>query len=311
MHPIPPVPLPRKPWPAGTLVVLAALLATGLRAEPASACATCLCGDPTLTTMGTEKPFAGRLRFTVDYLSRGEKFGEPGINRQTVHERRVTYSVSYALNERWMFSASQPVVTKKVERFDLSSERAGGLGDLDLSARWFIGTDDHFPARALWGAQFGLRLPTSTEQKSGGQAIDFDAQPGAGATLYSLGAWYGHYAMPWLFYASGTYQRALTDGYQGYRSGDAVLVTAHSQYAPGYRVALQLAVDGRWRQEDRYDGVADPDSGGVLVMLTPGLAWMPFEDLVANISYQLPVIENPHGHQEEAPTLRVGMTYDL
>jgi len=76
-------------------------------------------------------------------------------------------------------------------------------------------------------------------------------------------------------------------------------------------LALQLSVDGRFKRHDKYFDVQDEDSGGVLVMATPGLAWTPYEDFVFNMSYQIPAIENPNGRQEEDATLRVGVAYDF
>lgn len=282
-----------------------------LQTQAILACATCLCGDPTITTMGTEKPFAGRMRASVEYLERGEEVGVPAVSEHEIDERRLTYSFSYAPSKTWMIAASLPLVTKEVRRYDLSREQGSGVGDLDLSARWFIGGGGGFPVRNLWGLQFGMRLPTSSEQHSNGEPIDFDAQPGAGATIPSVGAWYGHYRMPWFFYTSAVVQHAVSDGYQGYRAGDVILLTGHTQYALHQRFALQFSLDGRWKEQDQYDGVTDADSGGVLVMASPGIAWTPVEDLVFNASYQIPAIENLHGRQEEESILRVGVAYDF
>lgn len=292
-------------------LVIALVIVSGLWIGPAAACATCLCGDPTITTMGTEKPFAGRMRASIDYLTRGETVAVPGVSEVVTDEERVTYSFSYAISDEWIVAASLPYVTKQVRRFDLSRAQASGVGDLDLSARWFLGKDESFPVRYLWGVQFGVRLPTSSEQTSGGEAIDFDAQPGAGATIPNVGAWVGRYAMPWFLFASAAYQHAATEGYQGYQAGDVVLITGLAQYALNYGVAVQFSLDGRLKRQDKYDGVTDEDSGGVLVMATPGIAWTPIEDWVINLSYQLPAIENAHGRQEEDPTLRLGATYDF
>lgn len=283
----------------------------GTQWNAAQACATCLCGDPTITTMGTEKPFAGRKRAGVEYLRRGEAVAVPGVSEVVTEEERLTYSFSYAANADWIVAAGIPFVSKETRRFDLSRARASGLGDVDLSARWFVGKDEDFPARYLWGLQFGVRLPTSTEQKAGGEAIDFDAQPGAGATIPSMGVWYGRYATPWFFYTSAVYQHALTDGYQDYRAGDVLLLTSLMQRALKSGIALQLSLDGRVKRQDEYAGVKDADSGGVLVMAAPGVVWTPFEDLVVNAVYQIPAIENARGRQEEDPTLRFGVTYDF
>jgi len=294
-----------------SIIIVSIAITLSIVSNSIWACATCLCGDPTITTMGTEKPFAGRKRAGVEYLSRGEKIGESGVNELDTDEERTTFNFSYALNADWMFAASLPLVTKTVKRYDMSSERGSGIGDMDLSARWFVGKDTRFPARYLWGVQLGLRVPTSSEQQSNGVPIDIDAQPGVGATIPSLGLWYGRYAMPWFFYVSAGYQHAITEGYQGYQAGDVALLTGLAQYALGYGLALQLSLDGRFKQYDKYHDIRDDNSGGVLVMATPGLAWTPLEDLVINMSYQVPAIENPNGQQEEKPTLRIGVAYDF
>lgn len=288
-----------------------ALIIVGVSPDVAFSCATCLCGDPTITTMGTEKPFAGRMRASVDYVSRGEKVGQINTSEHEIDEQRLTYSFSYTLSDQWVVAASLPLVTKKVKRFDLTREQASGLGDADLSVRWYLGKDDHFPARHMWGAQFGLRIPTSIEQQHNGEAIDFDAQPGAGATVPSVGLWYGRYQMPWFFYASTSLLHAVDDGYQGYHAGDVILLTGHSQYALQPKLALQFSIDARRKEQDAYNGVQDDDSGGTLIMATPGVAWTPITDLIASISYQIPAVENANGRQEEDVLLRAGITYDF
>ena len=293
--------------------LLIVCLVTGLllHAEHLYACATCLCGDPTLTTMGTEKPYAGRMRVGAEYLSRGETVGEPGVSEHVIEEERLTFNFSYSLNEHWIVAASLPLVTKTVDRFDLTHEQGNGVGDMDLTVRWFIGGDNRFPVRELWGMQFGLRVPTSTEQYANDEAIDFDAQPGAGTTIPSLGAWYGYYRTPWFFYTSANYQHAIDEGYQGYQAGDVFLLTGHAQYAVKPGLALQFSLDARAKAQDYYFDVVDEDSGGLLVMASPGLAWTPLDDLIVNVSVQLPVIENVNGRQEEDPTYRLGVIYDF
>jgi len=288
------------------------LIAGVLYAGAVFACATCLCGDPTITAMGTEKPFAGRLRIGADYLTRGEAVGDPGVDEHIIDESRMTYSVSYAPSADWILAASLPFVDKEVRRFDLSRESASGIGDADLYARWYVRDAAQLPARHLWGLQFGVRVPTSSEQESGGETVDFDGQPGAGATIPNLGLWYGYFRSPSFIYLSTVYQHAVDDGYQGYEAGDVLLVTAHAQHAlGGHTLALSFSLDGRSKEKDSYSDVVDDDSGGVLVMATPGVAWMPIEDLVVNLTYQVPVIENLHGRQDEDPVFRLGVSYDL
>lgn len=279
--------------------------------SPVLACATCMAGDPTITTMGTEKPFKGRTRAGIDYLSRGESVGQPGINEVATDEERVTYNFSYAISANWLIAANLPSVTKQVERYDLSSVTGSGLGDADVSVRWFLGKGGTFGAHRLWGLQFGIRLPTSSEQKVNGTPIDIDAQPGAGATIPNIGIWYGHYAMPWFLYASGYFNHAVSEGYQGYQAGDVALATGMVQYALDHGVAAQFSLDGRYKKKDYFYDQPDNDSGGLLVMATLGAAWTPIEDFVFNVSYQIPAVVNLNGDQDEESTLRIGMAYDF
>ncbi len=291
-------------------IVLGVSLALMFASNGVFACATCMVGDPTISTMGTEKPFAGRMRLGADYIKRGETVGPPDRDLET-EEERMTINFSYTLNEFWTFAASLPFVTKSVSRYDLTAETGSGVGDIDLAARWYIGKDDSFAVRYIWGMSFGLRAPTSKKEKSGGKAIDIDAQPGAGATIPSAGAWVGFFGHPWFYYLSGSVQHALTDGYQGYQAGDVLLVTGMVQYALIQSLALQLSLDSRFKRPDEYSGVKDIDSGGMLLMATPGLAWMAIEDVVLSMNYQIPLIENARGHQEEDPLLRIGAAYDF
>lgn len=258
--------------------------------------------------MGTEKPYSGRLRGNIEWMARGETMGQPAISEHKIDEERITLSVSYAPSEKWIIAVSVPFVDKEVVRFDLSRETGSGVGDTDLTARWYLSHS----RRHLWGMQFGVRLPTSSEQTSNGQTIDFDAQPGAGATIPNLGLWYGYFRAPVFLYSSAVFMHAIDTGYQGYEAGDGLLLTGLAQY--GFRdnqLALSFSLDGRWKKQDLFFGEPDVDSGGLLIMATPGISWTPVTNLIFNASYQIPAIENLNGRQEEDPIIRIGVTYDF
>ena len=46
-------------------------------------------------------------------------------------------------------------------------------------------------------------------------------------------------------------------------------------------------------------------------MASPGISWMPVEDLIVNAAYQIPAADNLYGAQEEKAVLRMGLTYDF
>jgi hypothetical protein len=81
---------------ARVALIGATLTAVGSLPAPAQACASCGCGDPTLTTLGTTKPFAGRLRAALQLAYRTDAVGREGLNRVELREARLDASVAAA-----------------------------------------------------------------------------------------------------------------------------------------------------------------------------------------------------------------------
>jgi hypothetical protein len=275
-------------------------------------CATCTVGDPSLTVMGTEKNFAGRWRFSTDFLYRDETIGVEGINQREVSESRLALGISYAPTKDWVFSAQVPIVRKELTNINLSTAEQTAIGDVVLSAKQFLYQDKPMQTRHAAGWLAGLRLPTGQEQNDErGEPLDIDVQPGAGNWVPSLGGWYGYYRFPWFGYFSSTLHYPVGEGYAEFEEGTAVLTTAMLQYAPNYTVALQLGLDTRWSEKHRYDGVADEDSGGFIGFLSPGLVFNMMEDLLFYATVQVPVIDDLNGEHEENTVYRFGFTYDF
>lgn len=287
------------------------LLGAAVAAPPLWACSTCLCGDPTLTLIGTEKPFEGRQRVSLDFIVREESQGRPGIDEQIFEEARALLGYAWSPSERWTLTAQLPWVDKRVSSSSLAVAETAGVGDLELGAKLFLQAGNEIPVRDLYGLQFGLRVPTGPELETDGAAVDVDALPGAGAWVPNAGAWYGRYRFPWFVYVSAVYQYAVDEGYQGYRPGDVITGTAQAQYALTPEWALQAALDFRHAARNTFDAVADENSGGLFGALAPGLLWSAREDFIVNASVQIPLIEQYNGTQSTAPTFRLGLTYDF
>ncbi len=293
----------------GGPALAAALLSAA--SQPAMACSTCKCGDYTITLMGTEKPYGGRLRFALDYLHRSESQGS-GVNRQETDEQRALFGVSYSVSEDLALAIQVPWVRKEIELGNLARQEARGLGDIDLSARWVLyRSDEGVSGRHLAGLRGGVRLPTAEQIKdSAGQRLDIDAQPDAGATVPSLGAWYGYYRFPWFATVSATYFQ-YGEGHQNFHGGDVGLVSALAQYGLTTSFALQLGVDARHTAKNEFSGAADPNSGGTLAMAFVGVANRFGEDFLLSAGVQLPVIKDLNGAQTEDANFRIGIAYDF
>lgn len=292
----------RRAAACATFAVLAA-------SPPAQACSTCKCGDYSITLLGTEKPYAGRLRAVFDVLARSESQGSGTAERET-DEWRNTLGLSYSFTENLTLGVQVPWVRKEIRDANLAEQDAQGWGDADLVGWWVLHRGGDTALNHLAGLRVGLRLPTSEEIERNGQLLDIDVQPDAGALAPSLGGWYRYYRFPWLLSTSAVYY-AYGEGHQDFDPGDAASASILGQYALDMNWALQLGLDLRYAQKNRHDGALDDDSGGTLAMLYAGIAARFFEELSVSAGVQLPVLDRLHGDQTEDPALRLSFAYDF
>lgn len=275
------------------------------------ACATCQCGDYTLTLMGVEKSFEGRLRFGLDYLSREEDQGS-GLNRETITEDSVILGASYSFTRDFSVAVRVPYTRKESNAANLGHEQAEGLGDTDLLAKLTLGSAGETAVRHLWGVQAGLRVPTSSEQKTdAGVAVSTDAQPGTGTWAPSVGAWYSYFRYPQMLSISLVGTNPDGSGYQGLNPGQALLATLTGQYALTQDWSVQLGLENRWAARNRFYGTADDNSGGQASFIVPGLLWSPATDVLVHLAGQIPLIDHLNGVQKERGDIRVGIAFDF
>lgn len=292
---------------------LASVLFFGIiMVTPAStwACSTCMVGDPTLTLMGTEKPYAGRLRLSLDYFKRDEEIGVEGVNKRTIDDQRIRLDLAWAPTRRIMLGLRVPYVKRNLENFNLETQESTALGDIRLTAKFFLQEKDSFQNH-MYGLLAGVRLPTADEQSANGVPLEFDAQPGIGAGVVNAGAWYSYFSFPWMAYLTGTYHYMPNEGFQGFQAGDALVASLGIQFASDYRYAFQLAFDTRYSQKDTFFGIEDPDSGGFIGYLSPGFVYSIKTDLLLFANVKLPVVENLYGNHEEGTVFNIGVTYDF
>lgn len=291
---------------AATLAVASLLLpAKGL------ACASCACGDPTLTTMGNEQPFAGRLRFASQVRAWGLTTGQQAVDAVALRELRMDLSVAYAPLP-WLFlSATLPLQARSVQQVSLSRETAWGLGDMEVGAKVFVFRDRDFSPDHLVGVFAGARLPTSpTVHDAHGVPLSLDAQLGTGSVDPILGLSYSAFRADWSFLASAT-GYLPTRGREGFRAGASLRTTLAAQYQPRPKWALRLAVDARLEGPSDTLGVRDPEGSGFLAFLSPDVLFSPATDVVLELGVRVPVLNLLRGHVQQTPILQATVAYDL
>ncbi|MGD9501199.1 MAG: transporter [Methyloceanibacter sp.] len=202
-----------------------------------------------------------------------------------------------------------------------------GIGDLSLLGQYrFLGQGSG-PRAALL---FGVKTPTGAtdERDNQGELFETELQPGSGSwdglfgLAFSLGS--GKWSLD-----SNLLYAAAGEGAQDTNLGDRLhyngavsyrligagqpLPAAHEhrqgddhrhhaeqpETGGGLAVDAALEINGEWQAEETISGESDPNSGGNVVYLSPGVrltanAWSGF------VSVGLPIVNDLNGEQSEA-----------
>ncbi|HEY7958133.1 MAG TPA: hypothetical protein VII38_22685 [Polyangia bacterium] len=298
--------------PATAALSLALALGALGWARPARACASCGCGDMTLTATGVERPYQNRVRAAVE-----ERYGSLTLGDasyvQHIDFLRSTLAASWSPVDRLTLSALLPWVTSWVAPVGQPRETVNGLGDLELAARVVVFRERHFAPHHLLWLMAGLKFPTGPRAyDAAGYPFPDDDQPGTGSFDPFFGITYAWFSTDILsLYSSATY-RLTTTGPRGYRRGSSLGVSSGLQVQPWTWGALVLGADVTWTAPDTLSSGGDsPSTGGTVVYLAPGLLWSPVTDLLVRVNVDVPVVRVLDGTQDVGPQVMLSVAYDI
>lgn len=294
----------------------AALVLLGLMTlwahEPgrALACATCSVGDPTLTSMGLQQPFAGRLRASAEVSHRSERVGTRDVDRIELTEQRMSAALAYAPSRNLLATIQVPVVARQVRLVNLAEERFVGLGDVELRGRLVVVRDREIAPRHLLSLVVGVRVPTAPLRQDARGQLPAEMQTGTGAFTPIAGFSYAMFSGPLSVYASEVLLTPLP-GRAAFQAGHAWLGTHAVQYQFDPSFALRLGANLRLDTPPQERGRTEPDGGGLVVFAAPAVLLGPVTDLVVYIEAALPALQRTRGHFAEGPLLTLGAAYDF
>ena len=275
------------------------------------ACATCGCGDPTLTAVGNELPFAGRARLGLSFGYETSESGMAGRDLQRVAQTRLEASFSYA-PARWLsFGITLPLVHREIDQVNLAHDTVSGTGDAEAYAKAYLYRDRAFAPHHLVAVSGGLRAPTAPERAlADGQPMDVDLQTGTGSWTPLVGLSYTYLRAVWSFYG-GAIAGGPTGGFGTYRPGSYVRGTVLAQLQPQESYALRLGIDARDEAPGEQEGMPIPDTGGLIAFASPGFAYSPLPDMLLVLEVRVPLLERLDGYQKEGPVFGLSAAYDL
>ncbi|MEZ5330742.1 MAG: hypothetical protein R2991_01540 [Thermoanaerobaculia bacterium] len=317
MCPDPAILCRRIPGLLGTAAATLLLAVVGMP-TPAAACSICRCGDTTFNALGRDGYAAAGWRLALDWERFDKDEGEAEEGQESQVENRTTALVSYGFNDRFTLAARVPYSRRELtesEEGESETTRTDGLSDPEIYAQlrlWASSFAGDLGRRASLTGTLGVKTPWGeNDLEAGGERLDEHAQPGTGSTdvFGGLGFLYLLDARSALF-ASASY-RAMGENDRGYRYGDVASASFAWEHKLGRRFDGVLALDARSAGKDREDGVADGDTGGELLYLSPRLLVDLGRGLVLRAGAQVPIADDLNGHQTERAVLNVGMTWVL
>jgi hypothetical protein len=292
---------------AGVIAAAIALIAP----RAARACAVCGAGDPTLTLMGSEKPFEGRLRIAGDLRLGSVWAGAPAEDVIQIDEERLELDVAYAPTRTLFLSLAVPLLHRVASYHDGTSSPLFTIGDVALRAKQFIWSGRRGAFVHQVAIQGGLDTPTSPQEEGEhGVALPAVLQPGMGAVAPFVGAFYGFTRGPWSFYASAAVYLpfAVRDGPH---ATESFRTAASVQRQIGRVFASRIGIDTRLDGSCEAYGKPDPNSGGFVGYLSPELVVSPVTDLLLTATVRVPAVQAFHGYHHEGAIAGLGLTYDF
>jgi hypothetical protein len=305
----------RLPWFARLLfpAALAALLAP----PPARACSVCACGDP-LAAIAETPGNRGSLRLALEAemleVTSGSEAMAGMTNRLTQWTLRpsAVWSPIPTLN----LVATVPFTRKRMDEtgtgIDSTMSDLSGLGDVELGVRWFPFESVDFAARVRQSGSLmaGTSLPTGgNDATREGVRVDEHGQLGTGGYGPYLGLFYRLSGDTWSGFAAFTGRRRGENSH-GYRYGESLHAALQGQWQPGGWFAASLALEGRSAAADREQGAAVPNTGGLVLAVTPALHFNVFAGAWLFARAQLPAHTALLGEQTVGPVVTAGIRYE-
>lgn len=236
---------------------------------------------------------------------------ELAVNGNDIHSldsiRHVYFGLGYGLTDDLTLGIKLPYVSLQEIRASNPEDpdhihnhgNASGFGDLSLLGRYRIvkqggnGVDVSVVA--------GIRMPTgkTSVKDPEGELLEADHQPGSGAWNPIVGLALTRRNGPLSLDANVMYTIA-TKGTQETDLGDLLNYNAALSYRAldrGTTLDLVLELNGEWKQKQTIAGITDENSGGNILLLSPGLRLSLGKNAMAYVSVGIPILQDVNGIQ--------------
>lgn len=228
-----------------------------------------------------------------DLLQDGDEIADPLDRSATAIV--LPFAVPYNLSPTLQAGAVVPFVSRELESGGTEIDRSG-LGDVTVFLKKLVAQIDGKGETFRVAVKGSVKLPTG----------DQDGSPplGTGSTDPGLSAVAGWVKGRWGLYGEAFYTHNSANGGVDYGDrfgantavGFRAVPTVYRRY-PSRQLNVYLEVNSQRTERTAVDGVENPDSGGSLVFLSPGIQFVGGRRWLLEGSLQLPVLDEPNGTQ--------------
>lgn len=235
----------------------------------------------------------------------------------------VNGAILGAFTPLWTVRVIVPWLRKTMDFRPDGGERAtfetSGIGDVVLQTKWIVHRADRPGATTRLGIQARVKAPLgSTDARlPSGERAPRPLQVGTGSWDVEPTLIFTNIERHWGFH--GNVGRRFNGRDEGFEAGDVLRydVALGLRFSPWVYESMRdrtlvayLELNGEVAARNEIDGAEEPDSGGHLLFVSPGLQWVPTPGLLFEGSVQLPLVQELHGTQlEHDLRVHVGTRY--
>lgn len=215
---------------------------------------------------------------------------------------------SYALRPDATLTFSLPYLDKELELPDGRTLRSSGVGDGRVLGKWTFLRRDAPHARAQAAVFGGLELPSGSDsEREDGVLLPPGLQPGSGSVDGLLGAAFGFTTRR--FNVEGGLQWQLNSEANDFRFGNELAYDLALQYSlyPSFPTAdrsqlnLTLEFNERHTEKDRLGRHELGNSGGDVILVSPGIQYILNSNLLLEASFQTPIYQELNEDSVDGP----------
>lgn len=223
----------------------------------------------------------------------GKKISDPF--GRSIRATMIAAAVSYNVTSDLLLGAMLPLMNV-TSRSTAASVTSTGLGDVSISGKYVLMQIDDLQETLRILGKVSLKLPTGNK--------NLTPSLGTGSWDASFGTVAGWIGKRFGLYADISY--TLNGSSESYSYGNtfsynaAVVLRLSPAVYETYPLTqwnLYFEAIGKYVARDAVNGVSNQNSGGQILMLAPGLQWIPSRVLLTEVAIQFPVFQSLNGTQ--------------